>query len=66
MTNIDAIFAAMRANMRRESTGLAGIGLKLIQDLDMGLRRSLPAPPQAKGGSSTEGVTFRDAKHCLS
>jgi hypothetical protein len=54
MTNVDAIFAAMFPASHPEDTGPAGVGLELIEDLELGLRhdknivslrRTRPAKP---------------------
>jgi hypothetical protein len=41
---IDAIFSAMLAESRREAAAPASVGLKLIEDLELGLRREERRP----------------------
>lgn len=44
LNNIDAIFSAMLAESRREAAAPSGVGLRLIEDLKLGLRREERRP----------------------
>jgi hypothetical protein len=61
---IDAIFSAMLADARREATGTACVGLRLIEDLEIGLRRDKTVSSSGGQDVPSDDPTTPSARSC--